>query len=203
MLYREDDREILTNEDIKADLKKDLISDLSHGTFAVLAIALISFCCVQILRLSSESPLLFGLFAILLFTYVLSGIWLVVSGIKQAVTYIHALCRNRFYVTTDKLIDKKEGRSSLAYRLLFFLGVGILSLFYLPKPNCYEFAGGTYKVAVEKPHYRHSKTVAMNGTTLFRRSHGDDAFLLVSLKPGKPVKIYPLDLFDYRDSSPL
>lgn len=193
--YREDDREALTNEGIKADLKKDAISQLVASVLVILAILLLDFCAFGLLRSLSEYPLALWLLAILFFVISLSGIWVVVVNIKIAITYINAIYRDRFFVTADKLIDKKEGRrspkGSSLYRSL------------RTKPNGYYFASGTYEVPVETPHYCRSKKFAMNGTTLFRRSDCGDSFLLVSLKAGKPIKIYPEDLFDYRDSSPL
>lgn len=201
--YREDDREALTNENIKADLKQDLLSELLKNTCIILVIAFLCFLLFQLVRLLSEEPLLYWLFIILFVVYALLGIRLLAVSILQAITYTNAICRNQFFVTRDTLQQKEEGRSSLAYLFLVFVGLYLLAWFYRPKPNRYEFIGGTYTVPVETPHYRRSKKFAMNGTTLFRRSHTEDSFLLVSVKPGKPIKIYPEDVFDYKDSSPL
>lgn len=201
--YREDEREVLTNKDIKVDLKKDFISELIKTICAILAIALLCFCFFQIVRTSLEYPLLHWAFIFLLVLYVLLGIRLLVVGIRHAILYTKAISHNQFFVTKDKLIHKEEGRSSLVYRFLFFIGFYLLALFYRPRPNCYEFLSGTYTVPVETPHYRRSIKFAMNGATLFRRSHNEDSFLLVSVNPGKLLKIYPEDAFDYKDSSPL
>lgn len=194
---QEDDREILTNEDIKADLKKEVTSMLVGGAVIVLSLTLLILCFVQLLRALSEQTPMFWVCAILCFVLSFLGVWSVVETTGKAIVYLRAIWRNRFFVTADKLIDKSEGRKDPPARAT------LRWIFSPPKPNCYRFTGGTYKVSVKEPHYCRSKKFAMNGMTLFRRSNFGDSFLLVSLKPGKPVMIYPLDLFDYRDSSPL
>lgn len=203
MLYQEDEREILTNEGIRADLKRDIVSELLQSMIAVLAIALLIVCCAQLARLSPENPILFWFFAILAGVLSFLQLCFIVSEIMRAISYASTFYHNKFEVSENKLVSKKNGRGSAGNLFLNLTGMGLLALFYLPKANSYEFVNGTYTVAMGAPHYRRSKRFAMNGETLFSRSHIDDFFWVVSLKAGKLVKIYPQDLFDYKDSSPL
>lgn len=192
----EEEREILTNAEIKTDLKKRAVFALVRGICLLLCVSLI------ILLYFYPTPIILEewptalILSIPLFLLLMLYTYNVALEITMAIMHIRAVSHNRFYVQANTLIDKKQGRRSLSIATPTYN-------FLLIKPNCYRFAGGTYKTAVDTPQYRHSKHCAMNGDTLFRRSHVGDSFWVVSLKNGKPVKMYPADLFDYRDTSPL
>ncbi len=191
--HSENEREILTNADIKTDLKKELSLDLvTRGVVLILLLPLV-LTFVSLRRQATDQPLVFWWVTLLLGALTVCAIVLFAGGIVYAVTYLRALYRDRFHVTDDKLIDKTEGRQ----------GRSTPSFTRPAKPHIYRFTGGTYKTPVNAPQCCHSKRFAMSGNTLFRRSEYGDRFFLVSLKRGKPILIYPADRFDYRDTSPL
>ena len=192
--YREERRLVLTNEEIKADMKRDaLLGFVGNVPITIVPIVLVwGFLKIPMPLL--EKVVMFWPLAIPLAVLTFAVAMILFPGIKRVITYTYAICCNRFFVTIDTLVDKEEGVGGKRHTSKIHL--------LLIKPNVYRFTGATYKTAVDKPHFRRWKNVAMSGKELFRQSHFGDSFVLVSLKPGKPILIYPANRFDYRDTSP-
>lgn len=192
--YREERRLVLTNEEIKADMKRDALLNFAVSAPVVIVPIVLDWEFLKLPMPLLEKVVTFWPIAIPLAVLTFAVAMILFLAIKRVITYTYAICCNRFFVTIDTLVDKEEGvdglKKSSEIRLLFV------------KPNVYRFTGATYKIAVEIPHFRRWKNVAMSGKDLFRQSHFGDSFVLVSLKPGKPILIYPANQFDYQDSSP-
>lgn len=203
--YGEDDRAILTNEHIKIDLKKTGNRHLLSCVSLTPALAFLTFATYMMAETTrGDYPVLFWIFAACALVFAGCTVGFFVSSLWQAVTYLRAAAGNRFFVTADTLESKQEGYTAPpALQILVFL----LRFFHLflgySRSNRYRFSTATYEVAVNDYHFPHNRDLDMNERTLFRHSNSGDAFWLVSLKPGKPVEIYPEKRFRYTDSSPL
>lgn len=202
--YGEDDRAVLTNEHIKQDLKKTGNRHLLTAAWGTPSLSFLTFATYMVAKSAEgDYPVLFWIFVV--FTALLAGVTvhLLVTSLWQGVTYLRA-AGNRFFVAADTLESKEEGyvASPALVALGFFFPFFRLFLAF-DRPDRYRFSTVTYEVAVNDYHFAFDRDLDMNERTLFRHSNGGDKFWLVSLKPGKPVKIYPEKRFRYTDSSPL
>lgn len=202
--YGEDDRAVLTNGHIKTDLKKTGNSHLLAALTTPLLGFLVFLFCMLAKSVQSESSVLFWIAMVMAAVIAASAVYILVASVCKAAPYLRAASGNRFFVTPDTLVGKQEGH-------VITLAAASMAREYpsLPGParferrNRYQFTTATCKVPLQEYHFAFDRNLATNEGTLFRHSEPGDAFWLVSLKPGKPVKIYPQKRFRYTDSSPL
>lgn len=202
--YREDDRAVLTNQHIKKDLKKTGIRLLLSALPTPFMALLVFLFYLLAKSAGDESPFYFWVGMIFGAVFAVLTVSILVKSVYKAVPYLRAAASNRFFVTPDTLVGKQAGH-------VITMAVASMAREYpsLPGParfersNRYQFTTATFKMPLQGYHFAFDRDLATNEGTLFRYSEVGDKFLLVSLKPGKPVKIYPEKRFRYTDSSPL
>lgn len=194
MPEREEGRELLTDEMIKRDLRAEACRFLLGGAVAAPAILLLVLVVFFILSKAPRGPL-FWLAAAVFGATGLFVLWGCLFNLYRAARYFAAARRGRFTVAEDVLGAKEEGyRGMMRPNGLFT---------HHSRPHKYVFHGAVVKVPTETVHFSKWKGAAMTSWELFGRSREGDGFWLVSLQPGKPALIYPQDLFDYGDPSPV
>ena len=84
---REDDRETLTNEDIKADLKREFRQDTIARAALLILFLLLVLAFVQLCHHAAELPLVFWLATLIFCALAGCAVGLFTVGIVHAVTY--------------------------------------------------------------------------------------------------------------------
>ena len=193
-------REILRNEDIKRDLRREVRRSLTvAAVFPALAL-LLGFAVYKLIGALGEDPsapavILFWIGLAVSALLAVTGLYTAVTEGVKGIRLGRVLRQNLFRVERDTLIGKQEGRKSpWAYDSLAYL-------FYPDRPYCLQFSRGTYRMSPLARQFPYYKLFRSSAARFWTHGKPGDGYWLVWV--GETIlRAYPADMFDYRDGSP-
>lgn len=195
-------REILRNEDIKRDLRRDVRRSLIVGAVFLALALLLGFAVYKLIGALGEDPsapvaILCWIGLALSALVAVAALCTVATEGVKGIRLGRALGQDRFRVETDILTGKQEGRKSpWAYDSLAYL-------FYPDKPYCLQFFRGTYRMAPFARQFPYYKLFHSSAARFWTHGKVGDSYWLVWVEEEKILRVYPADMFDYRDQSPM
>lgn len=191
-------RELLTEEKIRKDIRRGAATPLIMGACLLPLAALTCFASGSLLRLLGDYPAAFWILAVLLGS--LCAFVLFVAGTLLFMGIRDLIAAGRFKVTADTLESREEGHKQPGAALI--LNPALCAVLYPHKPYCFTFSRGTYKADARQIQFGHSPRFSAKTEDMFR--HGDigDLWWVAAAGSGRILKIYPKDMFEYRDVLP-